>query len=271
MLLTKEKQGFTLIETAIVMVVIGLLVAGVAVGRDLIRAGQIRASIRQIEQLDTAISTFRNQYDCLPGDCINATENNFATVYYGGVSVNGNGDGMIKSSGGESYQAVGELAEIGLLVDVKPDAYCCSVLTLALPTRDNTNNYRGIIDIDYFKPDATNYSSISVEGHYYWLRGAPFDTTPGATNILLPEDAYAIDVKMDDGNPRTGKVLSTGRIASGSNTFGKFPAYSAVPDSGAAGASSNYCVTSDTPNQYNVLNVSRASGSLCTMTIKTAF
>ena len=41
------RQGFTLIELSIVLVVIGLVVGGVLVGQDLIRAAGVRATISQ--------------------------------------------------------------------------------------------------------------------------------------------------------------------------------------------------------------------------------
>ncbi len=265
------RRGFTLLEISIVLLIIALLAAVITVGRDLIRIGHVRAVIRQVEQLDTAVSTFRRKYDCLPGDCVTASDNGFATVYHSGVSVNGDGDGLIRASNGESYQAVGELAEMGLLADVKIHPSCCKALYITLPTYDNANLYPGIIDIDYFWPDTTNHSSISIEGHYYWMRGAPYLVTSGSTNVLLPNDAYAIDSKMDDGLPRSGKVLSTGQVALGNNAFGDFPQFNVATDVGAAGATSNYCVTNATPGQYNTYNVSHASGSVCTMTIQAGF
>ncbi len=69
-----RRQGFTLIELSIVLVIIALLIGGILVGRDLIEAARIRAQISQIEELQTAISTFRSKYNCLPGDCVNATQ-----------------------------------------------------------------------------------------------------------------------------------------------------------------------------------------------------
>jgi prepilin-type N-terminal cleavage/methylation domain-containing protein len=60
--------GFTLIEMAIVLVVIGLIVGGVLVGQDLIRAAYIRAQISQIEKVNTAVNTFYGKYQALPGD-----------------------------------------------------------------------------------------------------------------------------------------------------------------------------------------------------------
>lgn len=40
-----RKAGFTLVELAIVLVIIGLIIGGVLVGRDLIKAAELRASL----------------------------------------------------------------------------------------------------------------------------------------------------------------------------------------------------------------------------------
>lgn len=46
----KNQSGFTLIELSIVLVIIGLIVGGVLVGRDLIKAAEVRAQVSQIEK-----------------------------------------------------------------------------------------------------------------------------------------------------------------------------------------------------------------------------
>lgn len=84
-----RNAAFTLIELSIVLVVIGLLVGGILVGRDLIKAAEIRSVAAQIEQFNTAVNVFRNKYDCLPGDCAHA-----GTAGFDATS-NGNGDGII--------------------------------------------------------------------------------------------------------------------------------------------------------------------------------
>lgn len=89
----KHSLGFTLIELSVVLVIIGLIVGGVLVGRDLIAAAEVRQAGSTIEKLDTAVNTFRSKYNCLPGDCLNAT-NLFAGT------VNGNGDGQIYGTDG---------------------------------------------------------------------------------------------------------------------------------------------------------------------------
>jgi prepilin-type N-terminal cleavage/methylation domain-containing protein len=45
--------GFTLIELSIVLVIIGLIVGGVLVGQDLVKAAGVRATISQIEKFNT--------------------------------------------------------------------------------------------------------------------------------------------------------------------------------------------------------------------------
>lgn len=67
------RHGFTLIEIAIVLVIIGLIIGGVLVGRDLIHAAEIRATIKQLEDFNTAVNAFKTKYNCLPGDCAAST------------------------------------------------------------------------------------------------------------------------------------------------------------------------------------------------------
>lgn len=65
--------GFTMIELSIVLVIIGLLIGGVVVGRDLIEIAKARALMNQMQGYEAAYNTFRVKYNCLPGDCIKAT------------------------------------------------------------------------------------------------------------------------------------------------------------------------------------------------------
>ncbi len=56
-----SQLGFTLIELSIVLVIIGLIVGGVLVGQDLIKAAETRATVGQVEKYNAAVNTFRTK------------------------------------------------------------------------------------------------------------------------------------------------------------------------------------------------------------------
>src|ERR1017187_10157050 len=91
-----RNRGFTLIELSIVLVIIGLIVGGVLVGQDLIRAAEVRATISQIEKYQTAVNTFRDKYTALPGDMNAATATQFGFVSRAGTEGRGDGNGIIE-------------------------------------------------------------------------------------------------------------------------------------------------------------------------------
>lgn len=60
-------SGFTLIELAIVLVIIGLIIGGVLVGKDMIEAAKLNATITQINRYSQAVYTFRLKYELPAG------------------------------------------------------------------------------------------------------------------------------------------------------------------------------------------------------------
>ena len=88
----KDQKGFTLVELSMVIVIVGLLVGGVLVGRDLIEASKIRNVVSQLKKIETAKNTFIGKYGALPGDIRNATV--FALSAAGANCTDANGDGM---------------------------------------------------------------------------------------------------------------------------------------------------------------------------------
>jgi prepilin-type N-terminal cleavage/methylation domain-containing protein len=106
------RDGFTLIELSIVLVIIGLIVGGVLVGQDLIKAAQLRAVLTEIDKFNTAANTFLGKYDCLPGDCTNIAATLADHIQGGypydksGHSIfNGNGNGTIDGFNESTYCA----------------------------------------------------------------------------------------------------------------------------------------------------------------------
>lgn len=64
----KRQAGFTLVEIAIVLVVIGLLLGGVLKGQELILNSQIRNSINEYNNVASARFAYQDRYRVLPGD-----------------------------------------------------------------------------------------------------------------------------------------------------------------------------------------------------------
>ncbi len=67
---TEGQRGFTLVELAIVMIIIGLLIGGVLKGQELISNAQVSASAAQVKATEAGISTFQDAYGAIPGDMV---------------------------------------------------------------------------------------------------------------------------------------------------------------------------------------------------------
>lgn len=101
----QRRSGFTLIELAVVLVVIGLILGGVLAGQSVIRSAQINRVLSDATQYRTVINQFKDQYEYLPGDYPNAVDawGDDTTLCSDGNGTNngtpgacnGNGNGLI--------------------------------------------------------------------------------------------------------------------------------------------------------------------------------
>jgi prepilin-type N-terminal cleavage/methylation domain-containing protein len=70
-----KQKGFTLIEIAIVLVIIGLLLGGVLKGQELITSARVRNLISQQDGVKAAFFGFLDRYRAYPGDYSQAVAN----------------------------------------------------------------------------------------------------------------------------------------------------------------------------------------------------
>ena len=119
------RSGFTLIEVAIALVIIGLLLAGVIKGQELITGARVRNIVAQHDGIRAAYMGFMDRFRVPPGDYSAAAANITGLSTACGVAGNpgsGNGDGRIDTAGGEYILAWEHLSKAGFL----HGAYNCS-------------------------------------------------------------------------------------------------------------------------------------------------
>lgn len=110
----RRQGGFTLVEIAIVLVVIGLLLGGVLKGQELIKNTKVKNIWSQYQQLAAATYAYQDRYKAIPGDDPLATKRGFTAGTTAIADGNGNGwiDGGIwcpTGSPAESCQALYQL------------------------------------------------------------------------------------------------------------------------------------------------------------------
>ncbi len=94
----KHKQsGFTLVEIAIVLVIVGLILGGVLKGQEMISNAKVRNVVDQTTAIQTAVYAFQDRYRSLPGDYAQASTN-IPGVTGGANGGNGNGNGLVNTN-----------------------------------------------------------------------------------------------------------------------------------------------------------------------------
>src|SRR5258708_13707653 len=88
----RQKEGFTRVEIAIVLVIIGLLLGGILRASELITSARVRALISQQEDIKAAYYGFEERFRAIPGDFSQSTLN------IRGATQNGNGNGRIENT-----------------------------------------------------------------------------------------------------------------------------------------------------------------------------
>ena len=195
---SKHRSGFTLIELSIVLIIIGLIVSGVFVGKHLIEAAENRAIIHDIEQFKNAFYTFYSKYDHIPGDIPNATSFFSGCVDDGGNLCNGDGDKLIEYG---NYEAIRVWQHLSLAGMVK-GSY--TGLIADLPTIGLTSPLAGLGGGFYsFYYHPTTMYGVSDSD---FRLGSIFDNAWAIDSLVTAQRAWNIDKKMDDGEASTGYV-----------------------------------------------------------------
>lgn len=261
--LPRANAGFTLVELAIVMVIIGLIVGGIIAGQSIIRGAEINAVVTESRKYITAIGQFRDKYNNLPGDFSTASS------FWSGMG-NGDGDAKIENHGTAANNEISlfwiHLTNAGLV-----EGSYTNVGDSTTAMNMGTNNpkskikgggwnvaYLGTVDYDSSSGAYTGVRSPAADTFFYGtyehvlLLGSGTNALlPGG--IVSPPEAYNIDVKMDDGKPDTGDLTTLESQGENDNTR-----CSNQDGANTALAASSYVLTNNTT-------------SACSLVFKTGF
>lgn len=182
----RKQTGFTLIEIAIVLVIIGLLLGGVLKGQELITSARVRNLISQQDGIKAAYFGFLDRFRALPGDYSQASVN-IANVL---AAADGNGNGQIVSAANgstidEHIAAWDHLSKAGFI-----NGSFTYAATPETPASAPTNPYVRFIRVVYDTVYGAGAGSIRHNIK---------------SGNQIPSDIMAeIDRKIDDGNPVGG-------------------------------------------------------------------
>ncbi len=287
-MLTHARRGFTLVELSIVLMIIGLVIGAISVGRDLIAAAAIRSQISQIERFNAAANTFRVKYNFLPGDLPPEQANQLGAGFFARTGEFGDGDGSgyinstvvsVLNFSGEAALFWTDLSAAGLirgdfsdinaaLINIQRDEIASYLPTAQL--RHNTHvvifGYGDLASPITFTLE-NNYQLTAIThigGETYW---------PYASST--PLESLAIDQKLDDGLPGSGRIQ--GMITQPLGFSGTAQRLNmTVTDwliTWGAGFIVPYtdCFQNTTPIQYNTIDPAKAESAVCSLRVKAGF
>ncbi len=190
-----KERGFTLVEMAIVLVIIGLIM-GLAfmVGTSVTTNAKTTDTITLVKDLTAAINSFKGQYHYLPGDMPLAGDNipGVSTTCNIAVTTPNIGDGRI-----DTNTEIGCVAEHLVRAGLIKGDLRTGQSNYGIYTRSNLGS----------TPDVT-VRAISLSLNTTYPQTAPVQNVIEISNLPCVI-ATALDLKLDDGNFTTGKITAS--------------------------------------------------------------
>lgn len=198
-----RQRGFTLVEIAIVLVIIGLLLGGILKGQELITSARVRNLADQNSGIQAAYYGFIDRYRQIPGDMIGSGPNGVCNVIGshapgcsgGTTTIAGNGNGRLEENDFAEGSALwAHLAAAGFI----------------------QGNYQGGATSDATYVAGTVAPINAFNGRVMLTRSQSYEPTGGSFRLMYIMGAQVpvnvmreLDLKIDDGQPTTGVLRAT--------------------------------------------------------------
>jgi len=197
LVVNKKQSGFTLVEIAIVLVIIGLLLGGILKGQELINSARVRNMADQNSGIQAAYFGFIDRYRQVPGDWLVANAAPALGVIPAQL-IGGNGNGRIDNTVAEAS---------ALWTQLSASQFLAGGFTPAIPATLPAN------ETAYAANLAGPVNAFN--GPLILTRNAGYSGT-AATRLNLHVGrnvpvsiARELDLKVDDGQPNTGVLRLT--------------------------------------------------------------
>ncbi len=197
------KKAFSIFELSIVILIIGLISAGILTGNSLVKQARFKKLIDEYQQLNNSFINFQTKYNYFPGDyseAYNQWGSDCGTdgdVNNNAANCNGDGDYKIEWSG-ESYRAWQHL-ELGGFIN---GSY--SGLAATSPNNFQLNSIQDGVFDRLVTGAGSSTNGIAADGGSNQPLFLMRNTNGNA--LLTTKELYLFDKKFDDGLAYQGKI-----------------------------------------------------------------
>ena len=207
----RKQHGFTLVEIAIVLVIIGLLLGGILKGQELINSAKVKNLANDFRVIPTYIYAYQDKFKALPGDDANvtthvtgATAATTPAASQGNGVINGNWNSVTNTDESRLFWQHVRLANLAAGPTDPTDA-----------TYTPTNAVGGALGIS-----SSTAAQLQISG----MSGTYQVCSAG----ILGKFAKQLDIQMDDGDTAKGSMRV---VADNTASGGAAVATAAIVDS----------------------------------------
>lgn len=217
-----NNKGFTLVELAISVTVIGFLILGVVKGQSLLNTSRVATTLSKVSSYEGAMTSFFNIYDEYPGDMRFADQKIPACAdlncTFGGTSASPSNDG----DNDRRIEGVSDVAAADNSTEGRgfwEHLTAAELISDTIVSPGTTNDwgvthppspFGGGFTVMYNPATTGEGGGLIARGHFFRLSRNQAGAGTAGTALLTPDIAAAFDRKIDDDNPDRGRVIAHG-------------------------------------------------------------